>query len=192
MAAGLFASIPIVFLLFYATLGNWMAGRSWGSRYLVVILPYVVVGWAVLLSQMSRGARVFAMVIVTTLGVMVQLPGVFVDYAKVSQAAGRSFTPMERQWHLQTTPLVMNSRALAAALPDNIDYVTGVRSVPKISVPAGAEDRGFSQQFAFSLDFWWLYLFYLGLLPRAGVAAVLGAFAVWIVICARGVGRELA
>ena len=32
-------------------------------------------------------------------------------------------------------------------------------------------NRGFSQQFAFSLDFWWLYLYYLGVL--SATAAVL-------------------
>ena len=68
-----------------------MAGRSWGSRYLVVVIPYLMVGWAVLLAEMARGWRLMAMVLATSIGVVVQLPGVMVDYAKVGQAnaAGR-------------------------------------------------------------------------------------------------------
>jgi hypothetical protein len=81
---------------------------------------------------------------------------------------------------------------MATAVPENVGYVAGLRPVPRISRPGSDADRDFSQQFAFSLDFWWLYLFYLGLLPRAGVAAAMAAFAVWVALFARGVGRELA
>ena len=192
MVAILCSSIIVVFVGFYATLGNWMGGRSWGSRYLVVVVPYLMVGWAVWLSQMARGWRVMAMVIATSLGIVVQLPGVLVDYAKVSQAASAEMTIRERQWSWEVSPLVLNTRAMATAVPNNVGYVAGLRPIPRIARPGSEDDRGFSQQLAFSLDFWWLYLFYLGLLPRAGVAAAMAAFAVWVALFARGVGRELA
>jgi hypothetical protein len=189
--AMLFWSLILVFVAFYATLGNWMAGRSWGSRYLVVIVPYLMVGWAVLLASLERKWRAMAMVLATTVGVLVQLPGVVVDYAKVSQAAAGVPT-VERQWNWEASPLLLNARAMATAVPANVEYVAGFRPVPRIARPAGADDRGFSQQFAFSLDLWWLYAFYLGLVPRIGVAIVLAAFAVWVVFFSRGLGRELA
>jgi hypothetical protein len=188
----LFSSIIVVFVLFYATLGNWMAGRSWGSRYLVVVVPYLMVGWAVLLSQLARGWRAIAMVMVTSIGIIVQLPGVMVDYAKVSQARAGELTLADRQWNWEASPLALNARAMATAVPDNFGYVTGLSPVPRIARPSSGDDRTFSQQFAFSLDFWWLYLFYLGLLPRAGVGIAIAALAVWVVLCARGLGRELA
>jgi hypothetical protein len=188
----LFCSIALLFIAFYSTLGNWMAGRAWGSRYLVVIVPYLMVGWAILLARMTRGVRAFAMVLVTTVGVLVQLPGVVVDYAKVSQAQPVAATTAARQWDWAASPLVLNTRAMATAVPQNFAYVTGLSPVPRIARTAGAEDRTFSQQFAFSLDFWWLYLFYLGVLPAAGVAIAMAAFATWTFICARGLGRELA
>ncbi len=191
-AALLLSSVAITVVLFYATLGNWMAGRSWGSRYLVVVVPYLAAGWAVLLADMARGWRAFAMVIVTTLGIMVQLPGVIVDYAKVSQAAPVTFTTEDRQWRWDASPLVLNTRAMLVAVPANVDYLIGARPVPPIAGPAGADDRGFSQQFAFSLDFWWLYLFYLRLLTRTMVAVVLAVFGVWILFCCQGLGGELA
>ena len=45
---------------------------------------------------------------------------------------------------------------------------------PRVSRTGEELQRDFSQQFAFSLDFWWLYLFYLGAVP-AGVAVALAA-----------------
>jgi hypothetical protein len=62
---------------------------------------------------------------------------------------------------------------MAHRIPDNLAFVSGRRIPPSIAPASSSEDRGFSQQFAFSLDFWWLYLFYLGALSRAGLMAVL-------------------
>jgi hypothetical protein len=45
-------------------------------------------------------------------------------------------------------------------------------------------DRLFSQQLAFSLDFWWLYLFYLGAISRGTLAVVAGGLAAWSAVCA--------
>jgi hypothetical protein len=184
-AATLLASLFVVFLLFYATLGNWMAGRSWGSRYLVVVVPFVCAGFAVLLAELSGRVRTLAFVAVTAIGMAVQLPGVLIDYAKVSQATGTSYSTAERQWNWQVSPLALNARALSTAIPDNIRYVAGLATPPAIASPAGEMDRGFSQQFAFSLDFWWLYLFYMGVLPRWGIVLVIFAAVGWIGYCAR-------
>ena len=57
--------------------------------------------------------------------------------------------------------------------------------------PATGLARDFSEQFTFSLDFWWLYLFHLGVVS-APVALILGAvpggLAVWCVV---GLRRRL-
>jgi hypothetical protein len=52
-------------------------------------------------------------------------------------------------------------------------YLLGISLPPDVSTTGQETQRDFSQQFSFSLDFWWLYLFYFGALP-AGVALVLG------------------
>jgi hypothetical protein len=190
-AATLLGSVSVVFLLFYATLGNWIAGRSWGSRYLVVVLPFICTGSAVLLAHLSERARVVSFIVATTLGVAVQLPGVLIDYAKVSQATGAAYSTAERQWSWDASPLALNARALATAIPDNIRYVAGLAPPPAIGSAAGEMDRGFSQQFAFSLDFWWLYLFYMGLLPRWGIVVVIFAGVGWIAYCSQRVVHAL-
>ena len=194
-ATAMFAlAFVILFLAFYASLGNWLGGRSYGSRYLVVILPFLGIGWASVLGALRPGTRRTAAVALLIVGVVVQLPGVMVDYAKVSQAnaADRgAFSTEEHQWSWNASPLVLNTRALSASLPANAAYVAGRKTPPSVAAPAGAEDRTFSQQFAFSLDFWWLYLFYLRALTRVGVAIVVAGFLAAIVIAARGFGREM-
>lgn len=184
-SAAVLCLLQILWLLcFYANLGNWLAGRSYGSRYLLIVLPYFAVGYAAFLARRPARVRARLAALVLAVGVIVQVPGVLVDYAKVSQAVGAVRTPFtteERQSLWDAAPLVLNTRALVRALPDNVAYVLGRRSPPPIASAGGEGDRGFSQQFSFSFDLWWLYLFYLGALPRVGVLAVLLAFAAAIV-----------
>jgi hypothetical protein len=173
-ASILLGSLIILFALAYASLANWLGGRSYGSRYLIVVLPYLGVGWAELLAQCSEEIRRLMFAAALSIGVLVQLPGVLVDYAKVSQdaAAHAPRTTEMRQWDWSASGLVMNTRAAIEALPANVEYVAGRRSPPVVARTASQDDRSFSQQFSFSLDFWWLYLFYMGKLPRLAVFCV--------------------
>jgi hypothetical protein len=60
------------------------------------------------------------------------------------------------------------------AVPNNVRYVMGLETPPVRATAASEAQRDFSQQFGFSLDFWWLYLFYLGAMPA------------WAALCAAG------
>ena len=192
--AMLLVSLVVSFLAFYASLGNWLGGRSYGSRYLVVILPFLGIAFAALLARLTAPRRATVALVFLVAGLIVQLPGVMIDYAKVSQATANdrgAFTVEEHQWSWRAAPLMLNARALAGAFPANVAYLTGRETPPAVSAPAGADDRGFSQQFAFSLDFWWLYLFYLHALTRVGVGVVIVGFLAAIGIAARKLAREM-
>ncbi len=194
-AAWLSASTIALFLLLYASLGNWIGGRSYGSRYLVVVLPYFAVGWAAMLSSLSPRARAWIFAVVTIAGIAVQIPGVFVDYAQVSESTAASAggrTTGDRQWDWRVSPLVLNARVLPRVVRTNVDYALGRRPKPKISRAAGNADRAFSRQFAFSLDFWWLYLFYLGVLSRLAMLVIVAGFLVWITIASVEFSQSLA
>ncbi|HET9369113.1 MAG TPA: hypothetical protein VFO19_02655 [Vicinamibacterales bacterium] len=177
----------VVFVVLYATLGNWTGGRSYGSRYLLVVLPLFAIGWSWLLAGLGQPRQRVAFVVVFVVGFMLQLPGVLVDYAKVSQQSGQTYTTEDRQWSFDAAPLVANARDLAYALPNNIAYVTGRRTPPRTMTTASEADRGFSQQFAFSLDFWWLYLYYLGALNRLWMLAIVSSLAAGIAVAAHAV-----
>jgi hypothetical protein len=193
-AAWLFAGIILTFACFYGSLGNWIGGRSYGSRYLLVVLPFLGVTWAAWLASWPIRRRLAWGLAVAALGAVVQLPGVLVDYAKVSQTvAAREgpFTTAERQWSWSASSLVLNARELGRLAPANVRYVLGQERPPDIRAAAGDDDRSFSQQLAFSLDFWWLYLFYLGALPRLAVFVVIGCASIMIVLCARGLAASV-
>jgi hypothetical protein len=56
-------------------------------------------------------------------------------------------------------------------------YLVGAATPPPVEPKSDQSDRDFSQRFAFSLDFWWLYLFYAGVISKAAALAVAGVLA---------------
>ena len=174
----LFGLLAGTFVVFYATLGNWFGGRSYGPRYLVPLMPYLCIPLAPLLSQLrARVARVgvFAVILVS---VTFQLPGVLVDYSRAgvaevqSDRQSRSFTDRLDSW--SAAPLMLNTRALLEAVPRNARYLLNLEPLPSFDrTESTGQVESLSSHLAFSLDFWWLYLFYLGLLPK-WVALALG------------------
>ena len=163
------------FLILYAALPNWEGSRGYGPRYLVPLVPLMVLPLACLYATARRWRRTVLLGL-TGLSVAVQIPGVLVDFSKVSVAYGREMGVYDRQARLYTWPasgLALNIRAASVAVPENARYLLrGER--PAVSQDAPTDDRDFSQQFAFSLDFWWLYLYYLGAIS-ALVALAAGA-----------------
>jgi hypothetical protein len=192
--AWLFGGISLVFLLFYASLGNWLGGRSYGARYLIVVLPYLAAGWALWLMKLRAESRRGLFAAVVAVGVILQIPGVMLDYAKVSQSAAYAegaFSTSERQWNWRASPLVMNTRVLGTRVSENMQYLAGTRPVPAVEAPQSDEDRGFSQQFAFSLDFWWLYLFYFGALSRTAVLVLAGLLVTGAIVALAKLGGAI-
>ncbi|MGE5357696.1 MAG: hypothetical protein ACM3NQ_01675 [Bacteroidales bacterium] len=164
-AAVLFGGIFLTMLVFYAQLGNWVGGRSYGPRYLVPTLPFLVIPVAWWLCGVRRRRLPSLAIAICALSVAVQLPGVLVDFAKVSVAWARQYEAgavPDRRVEWRAAPLVLNTRATVEAVPRNVRYLAGIDTPPRPARDAGDADRDFSQQFAFSLDLWWLYLFYLG------------------------------
>lgn len=185
----LFVVPALAFYLLYGSLHDWMGGRSYGPRYLLPALLLLSPALALLLRDGSRRARRVAAAVLV-LSAVLQLPGVIVDYAKVSTDRARSLprqSPDDRTWTWRESPLVLNSHAALAAVPANAAYLTGRASPPALPSRGGADDREFSQRFSFSVDFWWAYLVYLGVLPRAAaivIAAGLTGAAVLLLVWA--------
>jgi hypothetical protein len=159
----------VLVLCFYATLTNWDGERSYGPRYLLPVVPLLVLPLAPALGR--AGNRLLPALVV--LSIIVQLPGVLVDFSKVGAARVIGpHTETERQWSWEASGLLINTRASIVAIPDNARRLMS-DSRPPIK-PGDTRARDFSDQFAFSLDFWWLYAFYLGAFS-ASVAVGCGA-----------------
>ena len=176
----LFGGVVVVMVAFYAWLQHWDADRSYGARYLLPAHAFLCIPLALLFreSRQSAGYRLVAAAAV--LSAIVQLPGVLVDFSKVGatpETAGR--TLQERRWVWTSSPLAVNTRASIDLVPRNVAYMTGT-SLPPAVMPGTGRARDFSAQFAFSLD--WVYLFHLGVVS-APIALIMGAtpagLAVW-------------
>jgi hypothetical protein len=113
---------------------------------------------------------------------------VLVDFSKAGYRPEHARLTYERRlWTWEGSGFILNTQAAVAQIPLNLRYLAGSQPRPVIRT---AEYRAtdFAEQFAFSLDFWWLYLFY----ARAISAPVaLGAFGSLLLLAA-GLARALA
>lgn len=160
---------------FYGALADWPGGRSYGPRYLVPALVLLAPGAAALWDSSRRKRQLIGTACVAA--AVLQLPGVLVDYAKVSTDWARTHTREEvaqRNWRWPSSPLVLNAEAAFEAVPANFAFLSGVREPPRVATTSTASDRDFGQQLSFSLDFWWLYLLYLHAI-RPAVSALIAA-----------------
>ena len=165
-------------MCFYASFAHWDADRSYGPRYLLPVIPLLVMPLASWFAGSQRPRTRYLLAAIVCLGVFVQLPAVLVDFTKVgyTQEVGR-LTWEQRTWTWRGAELTLNTRASLKAVPTNLGYLAR-NNRPVLQEPRG-EARDFSEQFAFSLDFWWLYLFYLGAVSApVSLALGLGCIAV--------------
>jgi hypothetical protein len=182
----------VTLLLLIAKMHRWDGGESYGPRYLVPVIPLLLVSVAPWLAS-GGGRRSFRVLIL--LGILIQVPGVLVDYSKAQNEYARSrpdYSIVLSRYTWEASPLVLNTRAAIVAVPANVRYVLGL-ATPPVRTTAGSEaQRDFSQQFSFSLDFWWLYLFYLGALPAWAALGAAGVLMLGAVVSARGFAKASA
>lgn len=166
-SAFLLGGSALLLLIVIAKMRVWDGGESYGPRYLVPAIPLLAVATTPWLAA-GKGRRLVAALAFA--GLLVQIPGILVDYSAVQNEYARSrpgYSIQLSRYTCSASPLVLNVRAAAAAVPRNIAYLRGSEVPPTLRAGVSEADRGFSQQFAFSLNFWWLYLFYLGAVPAS-------------------------
>jgi hypothetical protein len=167
--AWLTASVALALVAVYGSLQDWLGTRSYGPRYLVPLLPLLVAPLALWWKRARRVRRRFLLAALIAVSVLVQIPGILVDFYKAGIAFGEPPQAVRRdEW--QWCPIWINVRFAAEAVPANLRYVTGRSPIPLRL----ADAQSLSDRLSFSLDFWWLYLLYLGVLPRwAAMAAAI-------------------
>jgi hypothetical protein len=167
--AWLMASVGAVLITFYASLDDWLGTRSYDPRYLVPLLPLLMAPLALWWRRARSGWQQAALVALIGASVLVQMPAIAVDFSQAGIAAAQPAQKLRRdEW--QWSPIWVNLRHAARLVPANVRYVTGQEPPPAPSPDA----RALSDRLSFSLNFWWLYLYYLGMLPGwAAAAAVL-------------------
>ena len=164
-AAGLFAALFCVCFALYASLGNWMGGRSYGPRYLVPLLPALVLPMAFWFP--SRGVRTLAAVIIA-ISIAVQVPGVLVDYSKVRQDLADAGETVAQDLRWTGMPLILNTEAVLTMFPRTVRHLTGAAPRPQIR----QDDPALSRALSGGLDLWWVHLFYLGIIGGTTAIAI--------------------
>lgn len=172
--AWLLTSVAFVLMVFYASLDDWLGTRSYGPRYLVPLLPVLVAPLALWWRRARPGWQRSLLMGLVGASVLVQTPAVVVDFSQAGIAAEQPAQKLRRDdW--AWAPIWVNLRHAASAVPANVRYLTGQEPLP---VPP-TDARSLSDRLSFSLNFWWLYLYYLGIVPGwATVAAVLAPLSI--------------
>jgi hypothetical protein len=152
----------LVFFAFYGAMDDWFGGRSYGARYLVPLLPLACLPLAALFAR--RHGRVVQSVLIVTvvISVVVQLPGVVVDYAKAREAyshkhPGAGVRTGLYRWNASS--LVLNETAAVELAPKNLRALLSGQGLLKSGDGGGTFDT-----LDDSLDFWWLHLHWLRIL----------------------------
>jgi hypothetical protein len=176
-----------VLTLFYASQLYWDADRSYGPRYLVAVLPFLCLPLASWFDLPPHSMRHRLLSVVVVVSVIAQAPGVLVDFSKAGYRPEHTHLDYQRRlWTWEGSGFNLNAQAAAKLIPVNVRYLVGIEPRPVIR-SAEYKATDFAEQFAFSLDFWWLYLFH----ARALSAPVaLGAFGTLLLLAA-GLARAL-
>jgi hypothetical protein len=173
--AVLLGGTVVVLTLFYASNLYWDADRSYGPRYLVPLLPFLCLPLAPWFDLPPKSARRRLLLAVVLVSVLAQAPGVLVDFSKAGYRPEQAHLNYQRRiWTWEGSGFTLNARAAARLIPLNVEYLAGSRPRPAIRT---AEYRAtdFAEQFAFSLDFWWLYLFHARAISAPVALGALGA-----------------
>jgi hypothetical protein len=169
----LIAGVAVGLLVFYASLEDWLGTRSYGPRYLVPLLPLLVSPLAVWIARArSRAARI-AIAIVCIAGVLIQIPGILVDFSEAGIAAGQPPQTVRRMaW--PWAPVWINAQAAPPAITATL------QSLAQRAESVNPSAERVATAGALKVDFWWIHLVEQGLLPTslavlAGVLPILAA-----------------
>ena len=141
----------IAYSLFLARHTQWEAGYSWGPRYLLPVVPLLLVGMAPLLGSLQPSWARKALAVLCILGVLINLPAVFTSFFEIQSAGGyydsnydylMGHNAVEQQWGLLFRYLgeAFQGRALEGPLHQGLDlwFVTLMKDrVPSVVILLG-------------------------------------------------------
>jgi len=170
--AVLFGGVACTLLIFYSTLADWQGVRSYGPRYLVPALPLLCIPLAYLFHELRGTGAGRALAAAVVISAIVQLPAVVIDPSRIRLQTAVSIASAEGQPDERPPTLATATPAAWRAVSLNAAILSGASERPPVERVAA--DRSLSDRMAFSLDFWWMYLYHLGFLsaPAAVGSAI--------------------
>jgi len=136
----------LVYILIVARHTQWEGGYAWGPRYMLPVLPLLLVGLVPLLREGNRTWPRRALVVLCLIGVLVQLPAVFTSSFEVQNRGGYydatfdymiDHNAVGQQWavFLEYLGETLQGRVLESPLHRGLDLWSVM--LLKDSVPAG-------------------------------------------------------
>lgn len=178
--------VVIPSLLLNARFRAWGGDGSWGPRYLVPFLPVLLFPAAAMLAE-SRTARRWAAALLAV-GVLAQWGGVSIHYGSYLREAGeypykRAFEDPrfleDTHWVPNFSPLAGHWRMFSRNLGEHLggDWPRVTMGSPEAAPENGAVRIALSgadkERLLHGIDFWFLYLVYVGAAKRAILAVPL-------------------
>lgn len=187
-------------VLFYSVYDFWTGGWNWGPRYLLPIVPLLVLAAGVWVAAHPTGLRRAILVALSVIGLLINLPAVFVDHSRYLVEFGerdpahyidRSIlnladSPLIQQWPtaIELAGNYIRSetwQAAQAAVTEQVNGYQGDNSVVDLSIHLMLVDEFFRYNVP---DFWFVHLWLLGFSPwLIGLAVV--ALVVALVVSGR-------
>jgi len=187
----LFVSIFVVNVLFYSKFISWAGDGSWGPRYIIPFVPFLLVPIGVLLSSETAGKILWgSFKFLAVVGFLIQVGGVAIYFGSYMREIGEfpykrefndprfladshfipNYSPVYGHWKM----LVRNVRLNLEGKTPEIPLVSYAEAKARIPV-----DEGARKELLTGLDFWFTYLHYVGRWKQVywGIVAFLGTLA---------------
>ncbi len=179
--AALYALTFIIEVLFFGAYEFWTGGWNWGPRYLLPVLPLLILAAGAWLQAHPSRLRRSLLVAVCLIGFFINLPAVLVDHSRYLVAFGerdpehyldRSILQIQDSPLIQQWPTGFEVAALYAkpdswsaaqrAIDEHLQSYTGPKDVESLSTHLLWVDEFLRLNVP---DFWWLHLSLLGYSP---------------------------
>ena len=171
------------YVLFHAPYSFWTGGWNWGPRFLLPVVPFLLLPAGVFLQEAKSRIATLVFVLLIALSVVIQLPAVLVNHSRdmiaLSEQDDRfydktifetSLSPVLRQWPVAVDVLGQFNRDETRAAAREVlaeERAKWIRpGAPDTDVMAGLTKES---EFIHNNvpDFWWIYLYLLGASPFA-------------------------
>jgi len=179
LEAYLFCGIFLINLLFFSKFFAWAGDGSWGPRYLISTLPFLILPIGVWLQ--SSAVRKWVALSAATIGLIIQIGGISIYLGNYMREIGeypyaREFDDPEFLYKSHFipnySPVLGHWRMLVRNVPINFsdERPTFKIEKPDERIPLSEEEKS---NLLYTLDFWFMYLLYAGV----GTGKVFGAVA---------------
>ena len=186
-------SLVALHLAFYAGFVNWDGGSSWGPRFLLPILPFLILPLGTLLN--AGGLRRKAVIGLSLLGLLANFPVTIVNYHQFvrfvkENQVGYAHRPGGTLTAPSLSPIIGGYYQLASAASRVVTGKSLTYPIPSLKDGHRASLAGYDQ-----IDLWWLNAFRtrgLGKAARWGIGVVvllLAGMSIYTSVLVCGWGR---